>query len=165
MMQIELINAEDFKQFWPVFKDIAESAETYAIDPAISYQQAYDYWCLLPQATYVAKQDGQVVASYYLKPNAAGPASHVCNCGYMVSASFRGHGIARELCLHSQRIARELGYRAMQFNLVVCSNQAAIHLWQSLDFSIIGTLPGAYHHRKLGYVDAHVMYKVLQAPS
>ena len=50
----------------------------------------------------------------------------------------------------------------MQFNLVVSTNEAAVHLWQKHDFSIVGVLPEAFRHRRLGFVDAYVMHKKLQ---
>jgi ribosomal protein S18 acetylase RimI-like enzyme len=73
----------------------------------------------------------------------------------------RGQGIASAMCGHSQEIARELGFRAMQYNLVVATNQVAVRLWQKHGFRIVGTLSGAFRHPELGYVDAHVMYKSL----
>ncbi|MCD6009489.1 GNAT family N-acetyltransferase [Halomonas sp. IOP_31] len=161
-MQITPITPDDFALFWPTFKAVVESRETYAFDPEITFDDAYALWCKLPQLTYVAKEDGVVLGSYYLKPNAAGPGDHVCNCGYMVAPEARGKGVARALCLHSQDQALEAGYQAMQFNAVVATNEAAIGLWQSLGFNIIGTVPGGYRHARHGLVDTHIMHKALR---
>jgi len=65
------------------------------------------------------------------------------------------------MCEHSQRIAAELGFRAMQFNFVVASNERAVRLWERLGFTVVGRLPGAFRHQKLGFVDALVMFKTL----
>ena len=65
------------------------------------------------------------------------------------------------MCLHSIKHARRLGYRAMQFNFVVSSNERAVALWQSLGFEIVGRLPQAFHHPSLGYIDALVMFRPL----
>jgi ribosomal protein S18 acetylase RimI-like enzyme len=65
------------------------------------------------------------------------------------------------MCEHSQAEALRLGFRAMQFNMVVVTNLAAVHLWKKHGFQIVGTLPKAFRHRQLGYVDAHVMFKRL----
>lgn len=65
------------------------------------------------------------------------------------------------MCHHSQEEARKLRFRAMQFNLVVSTNEHALDLWKKLGFQVIGLLPEAFKHNKLGYVDALVMYKKL----
>ena len=109
----------------------------------------------------MAKEGEEVLGSYYLKANGMGPSSHVCNCGYMVSAHARGKGVARALCEHSQEVGRVLGYHAMQFNAVVSTNTVAVALWQKLGFAIVGTIPKAYKHAKRGYVNTYVMHKVL----
>ncbi|MCE6982080.1 GNAT family N-acetyltransferase, partial [Pseudomonas frederiksbergensis] len=98
------------------------------------------------------------------KANAAGPSNHVSNCGYMVCDAARGRGVARLMCEHSQQLARELGFLAMQFNSVVSSNEVAVALWQKLGFAIVGRLPKAYRHARLGLVDSLVMYKWLEEP-
>ena len=142
----------------PVFR----AGETYAFDPVITEAEVHRVWVELPAATYVAVDDaGTLLGTYYIKPNQPGLGAHVCNCGYIVSAAARGQGIASRLCEHSQDEARRLGFRAMQFNLVVSTNTGAVRLWQQLGFSIVGTLPGAFKHPRLGYVDAYVMYKQL----
>ncbi|TQV84914.1 GNAT family N-acetyltransferase [Aliikangiella coralliicola] len=160
-MNISQITEEDFKSFWPTLKLIIEAEETYAFDPQMSFEQAHHLWCGIPQVTYVAKEDDVILGSYYLKPNMAGPGSHVCNCGYMVTPAARGKGVARRLCEHSQDVAKELGYLAMQFNSVVSSNDIAVKLWQKLGYEIIGTIPQGFRHKKLGLVDSYIMYKQL----
>ncbi len=162
VVQISEITKSDFESFWPVFKEVVYAQETYAFDPGIDFESAYHLWCLSPQKAYVIKENGLILGSYYIKPNASGPSSHISNCGYMVSPHSRGKGIARKLCLHSQQIATELGYSAMQFNSVVSSNEIAINLWKKLGYKIIGTIPKAYKHKKLGLVDSFIMHKHLK---
>lgn len=152
----------DFMAFWPTFQHIVAAQETYAIDTNISSEEAYRLWCQTPRATLAVKDEsGTILGTYYLKANAAGPGDHVCNCGYMVAPTARGKGVARAMCDHSQQLARELGFSAMQFNSVVCTNEVAVALWQRLGFAIVGTVPNAYRHARLGSVDTHVMYKKL----
>ncbi|MGY2461318.1 N-acetyltransferase family protein [Vreelandella sulfidaeris] len=153
---------DDFASFWPTFQAVVAAQETYAIDPAISFEAARKLWCVTPHASFTAKDEsGQLLGAYYLKANAAGPGDHICNCGYMVSPAARGRGVARAMCEHSQQQARELGFMAMQYNAVVAANEIAVALWLKLGFSIVGTVPNAYRHARLGLVDAHVMYKAL----
>ncbi|KPQ20524.1 GNAT family N-acetyltransferase [Halomonas sp. HL-93] len=153
---------DDFMTFWPTFQGIVAAQETYAIEPNISAEDAYQLWCKTPRATLSVKDEtGTILGTYYLKANAAGPGNHVCNCGYMVATAARGKGVARAMCEHSQQLAQKLGFSAMQFNAVVSTNQVAIALWQRLGFAIVGTVPNAYRHAQLGKVDTHVMYKAL----
>ncbi|MBB1486749.1 GNAT family N-acetyltransferase [Oceanospirillum sediminis] len=151
----------DFEAFWPVFHTIVKARETYAFDPDMNFEEGWQLWCEMPIKTFVYEESGKILGSYYIKANAMGPGSHICNCGYMVSEASRGKGIASQLCLHSQAIAAELGFRAMQFNAVVSTNDIAVRLWQNMGFQIIGTIPDAYQHGQLGYVDSYIMYKVL----
>lgn len=153
--------AQDFDQIWPIFHDIVAAGETYAFPLETTREEAVVIWLDTPRKTYVAEQDGQISGSYYIKTNMAGNSSHVCNCGYMVSSAAQGKGLARTMCQHSQKEALHLGYKAMQFNSVVSTNKAAIHIWTSLGFETVGRLPKAFNHPVKGYVDSLVMYKWL----
>eukprot|EP00980_Cylindrotheca_fusiformis_P005500 scaffold1170_cov122-Cylindrotheca_fusiformis.AAC.8 len=125
----------DFESFWPCFKSVIQAQETYAFDPNMTLEEAYRLWCELPLKTFAfVDGDEHILASYYMKPNGMGPGDHICNCGYMVDAKAQGRGIARQLCEHSQRIAKELGFKAMQFNAVVSTNVVAVALWKKLGF-------------------------------
>lgn len=161
-MDIRPMRAEDFAAFWPTFRDIVAARESYALDPAMDEDAARRWWLESPLETWLAEDGGQLLGSYFLKPNAAGPGGHVCNCGYMVAFAARGRGVARALCLHSQQRARERGFLAMQFNSVVESNAAAAALWRKLGFDVVGRLPRAYRHPVHGLVDCLVMYKWLE---
>lgn len=163
MIKIRAAKPQDFEQIWPIFHAIVSAGDTYAIEPDIDRNQAEELWLEGPERCFVVEQGDDIVATYYLKTNQSGPGKHVCNCGYMVAASAQGQGIAREMCQHSQGIAIEMGYRAMQFNFVAASNEAAVGLWLKLGFEIVGTLPKAFNHPDLGLVDAYVMYKTLQS--
>ncbi|TCS40183.1 ribosomal protein S18 acetylase RimI-like enzyme [Reinekea marinisedimentorum] len=160
-MPIREMTKQDFLAFWPCFKETLSLQETYAFDPQMPIDVAYSLWCESPDKTFVYERAGKVVGSYYIKKNAEGPGSHVCNCGYMVAKESRGLGIARKMAEHSFDQARQSGFRAMQFNSVVSTNEAAVLLWQKLGFTIVGTLPKAYQHRTKGLVDTFVMHKFL----
>lgn len=162
MIHIRPMTTEDFPRFWPIFQAVAARQETYAYDPALTQEQALDLWLQAPLYTQVAEEDGELLGSYFLKANAAGPGSHVCNCGYMVAQAARGRGVGRLLCEHSQQLAREAGFLAMQFNGVVASNEVAVALWHKLGFGTVGRLPRAFRHPELGLVDCLVMYKWLE---
>lgn len=152
----------DWPQVWAILEPVFRAGETYSFAQDISEQQAHHAWMELPAKTFVCtKPDGEVVGTYFLKANQPGQGAHVCNCGYAVSSTGRGSGVASSMCEHSQQVARETGFRSMQFNLVVSTNEGAVRLWQQLGFSIVGTLPEAFNHPIRGYVDAFVMFKHL----
>lgn len=136
-------------------------ATTYAIDPDLTEPDALAYWMGPDKETFVAVAEDAIVGTYYMRPNQGGGGRHVCNCGYMTSAAFAGRGVARRMGEHSLKHARQRGYRAMQFNFVVSTNERAVRLWQSLGFDIVGRLPGAFQHPIEGFVDALVMYQTL----
>ena len=110
---------------------------------------------------FVAEEEGEIVGTYYIRANQAGGGKHICNCGYMTDAAATGRGVARAMCQHSLDYARLRGYRGMQFNFVVSANTRAVALWQSFGFEIVGRLPLAFHHPRLGFVDALVMFRPL----
>jgi L-amino acid N-acyltransferase YncA len=161
-MIIREATKEDFDRIWPIFHEIVAAGETYAYARDTTKEQAVQIWLDAPRQTFLAEEDGRVLGTYYIKTNQAGPGDHVCNCGYMVSAEARGRGLATAMCEHSQKIAKELGYKAMQFNFVASSNETAVRLWTRLGFDTVGRLPKAFNHPSKGYVDALVMYKWLE---
>jgi ribosomal protein S18 acetylase RimI-like enzyme len=161
-MQIREARASDFEQIWPIFREIASAGETYAYPRDVTKAEGEKLWMELPRKTFVAESEDGILGTYYLKTNQAGPGSHVCNCGYMVSPNSQGQGVATAMCQHSQQMALELGYDAMQFNFVASTNAGAVRLWQKLGFEIVGRLPRAFQHPKKGKVDAFIMYKWLK---
>jgi L-amino acid N-acyltransferase YncA len=152
----------DWPGVWGVLEPVFRAGETFPHDPAISEADARASWVAQSQVVMVAVEDeGSVVGSYYLRPNSLSLGAHVANAGYGVAEHHRRRGIGGQLCRHSLQTARALGFRALQFNLVVSTNTAGIRCWQKNGFELIGTLPGAFRHRQLGYVDALVMFQDL----
>jgi ribosomal protein S18 acetylase RimI-like enzyme len=162
VITIRKFESHDWPAVWEIIEPVFRAGETCAYPTNISEADARKSWIDAHPATYVAESDGTILGTYYLKPNQPGLGSHVCNAGYIVSEKARGQGIATLMCEHSQSEAIRMGFRAMQFNIVVATNETAVRLWQKLGFQIVGRLPGAFNHSKLGFVDAFVMYKQLR---
>jgi len=160
-MNIKEATKDDFEYIWPIFHEVVKTGDTYAFQMDTKKEEAAKLWLQVPRKTFVFEEEGNILGTYFIKNNLAGPGDHVCNCGYMVSSLARGRGLATAMCEHSQEIAKELGYKAMQFNFVVSTNEGAVRLWEKLGFEIVGRLPKACHHPTQGYVDAMVMYKWL----
>ena len=160
------LRPEDWQGAWRIIEPVLRAGDTYSFPTDITEQEAHTAWVEDPQAAYVAKDSaGHLLGTYFLKANRPGQGAHVCNCGYIVAAAARGKGVASAMCEHSQAEAVRLGYRAMQYNLVVSTNDSAVRLWQQHGFDIVGALPGAFRHPQDGYVDAYVMYKQLAGRS
>jgi L-amino acid N-acyltransferase YncA len=161
-LNIRLALESDFEDIWKIFHSVVERGDTYAYNIETTREQASSIWMSAAVRTYVACVDGDRVAgTYILKPNQQGPGAHVANAGYMVSDEYSGRGIGKAMCLHSLDEARSFGFEAMQFNSVVSTNHAAIHLWLKMGFSIVGTVPRAFRQRELGLVDIYVMHRFL----
>ena len=163
MTRIRAFEPRDWPSVWRILEPVFRAGETYAFSPEITEAEARHVWIEVPAASFVAPDaEGRVLGTYYIKPNQPALGAHVCNCGYVVSEEARGQGIASAMCEHSQAEAKARGFRAMQYNLVVSSNEGAVRLWKKHGFAVIGVLPGAFRHARLGYVDALLMYKQLE---
>lgn len=150
---------DDWPQIWPFWREIVQDGETYAYPLDLTSEQARDLWLLEPPGrTVVLVEDGRVLGSATMGPNRPGRGSHVGTASFMVSAVARGRGVGRRLAEHVVQWHREQGFHGIQFNAVVETNTAAVRLWQSLGFRIVGTVPEAFDSRTHGRVGLHVMY-------
>lgn len=162
MPSIRHCQESDWPALWALLHATFSTGDTYAYAPDSSEAEVHKAWIESPAATFVAcAPDGALLGSYLIKPNQPGLGAHVCNCGYVVAPQAQGQGVASAMCVHSQAQALAMGFLAMQFNLVVASNERAVRLWQRLGFAVVGTLPRAFRHQQLGLVDAYVMFKTL----
>lgn len=160
-MLIRPATPNDAAAIWGIIEPTIRAGETYALAHDMNESEALDYWFAADKEVFVVEEGGTILGTYYLRANQAGGGGHVANAGYMTGAAATGRGVARAMGLHSLDHAAARGFRAMQFNFVVSSNERAVRLWQSLGFEIVGRLPRAFEHPVLGVVDALVMYRVL----
>ncbi len=151
----------DEEALWAILMPVVREGTTYPLDPAASRDEVFAYWFAPDKQVVVAEFGGRIVGTYYLKTNSTGPAAHVANAGYMVLPAARGQGVARAMAMDSFARAKSAGYRAMQFNLVIASNAAALHLWRSVGMAEVGRLEQAFRLPSGDYVDALVMYRLL----
>lgn len=162
MIAIRAIQPGDAAGVWAVLESIIRAGEAFALARDMARDAALAYWSAPHHEVFVAIDDaGAIVGTYFVQPNQQGGGAHVANCGYATATHATGRGIARAMCAHSLEHARARGYRAMQFNLVVSTNERAVKLWQTMGFAIVGRLPGAFAHPVHGDVDAFVMYRRL----
>jgi ribosomal protein S18 acetylase RimI-like enzyme len=160
-VEIRAANTADSDATWKILEPVIRAGDTYTLPSDMSREEALAYWHSPGHEVFVAEANGEILGSYYLRANQKGGGAHVANCGYMTAPWATGRGVARAMCQHSLEHARTRGFRAMQFNFVVSTNERAVHLWQSLGFATVGRLPGAFLHPKFGAVDALVIYRHL----
>ena len=151
----------DYAAIGDILEATNAGGDTFAYPDAWSREQMRDYWFGSNRVTYTALLGDTVVGSFYLKENQLGRGAHIANAGYTTSAAHRGQGIAAQMGSFSLIEAKRLGFRAIQFNLVVKTNEVAVRLWQRLGFAIIGEIPEAFYHARLGFVNAYIMYQKL----
>jgi len=162
VINVRRLQEEDWPHVWQFMEPVIRVGQTYPFALDMTSEEAHEMWIEATECAYVAEDEsGQILGSYYIKPNQPTLGAHVANCGYLVAEKARGRGVATTMGEHSLTAAVKLGYRAMQFNLVVATNEASVRVWKKLGFDLVGTLPGAFNHKDLGYVDACVFYKVL----
>ncbi len=161
MLNIRSATEADNEAIWEIFHEVIAAGDTYAFDPQMSREDALAYWFSENMQTYVAEKDKKIVGTYILRPNQGGAGSHVANAAFMVVPNAHGQGIGRAMGEHCLSDACRLGFRAIQFNFVVSTNESAIRLWKQLGFEIVGTLPKAFRHPQKGYVDVYVMFRSL----
>jgi len=161
-VSIRVATDQDWPQIWPIFSQIVAAGQTYAYPEDLSSSQARRLWLEMPPGQTVVAVDGRtVVGSAKMGPNRLGRGAHVSTASFMIDPAAQGRGLGRALGEHAIGWARSTGFHSMQFNAVVESNTAAVHLWRSLGFQILGTVPEAFDHPQNGLVGLHVMYRRL----
>jgi L-amino acid N-acyltransferase YncA len=160
-LQIRPAQPQDFPQIHELFKSVMAEGDSYTFPPDMSPEAVQAAWMGPGYFAYVACEDDLVLGTYTFHVNHPGRGSHVANASYLVSKKARGKGLGKKLGEHSLITAKEHGFQAMQFNIVVSTNEPAVRLWLSLGFAIVGTVPQAFQHPRLGLVDIYVMHRFL----
>jgi L-amino acid N-acyltransferase YncA len=159
VLEIREATDADWPQLWPVFRATVQAGETYAFDADMPEDVARSIWMEKPPGcTVVAVADGELLGTAKMGPNRGGRGAHVGTASFMVAPAARGRGVGRALATYVVDWHRREGYRAIQFNAVVETNTAAVALWRSLGFTVVGTVPEAFEHPEHGYVGLHVMH-------
>lgn len=178
MLEIRKATEEDKPEIWKIIKAVLSTGDTYTFPPDSGEEEMLAFWYSPEKWTYVAvwteesmrtgilsdelhNSNGKIVGTFFLKANQPGLGAHVCNAGYMVAPLATGKRVGRMMAEFSLDEARKLGFRSMQFNFVVKSNEIAVRLWQNLGFEIIGEIPEAFNHAQNGLTNAYIMYRRL----
>jgi L-amino acid N-acyltransferase YncA len=151
----------DLMALFEIFGAVLLAGDVFPYPIETTLEQFKEIWIAPASFSYVAICDEAIAGAYYVKPQWPGRGSHVATATYMVAPVVRGKGVGLNLGQHSLEAAREKGFTAMQFNLVISTNLPAVVLWQKLGFKIIGTVPGGFNHAVLGPVDTYLMHRFL----
>jgi ribosomal protein S18 acetylase RimI-like enzyme len=161
MIEIRKAIPLDNDKIWNIIKEVISSGDTYVFSPDSSKEKMLSFWCNEDKYTYVALIDNKIAGTFFIKNNQPDLGSHIANAGYMTSPAAFGKGVGTRMGNFSIAEAQRLGYKAMQFNIVVKSNGKAISLWKKLGFEIIGEIPDAFSHMQNGFTNAYIMYRKL----
>jgi ribosomal protein S18 acetylase RimI-like enzyme len=161
MLKIRKATEEDKPEVWKIIKSVIAGGDTYPFAPDSGEAEMLAFWYGAEKWTYVALSEGKIVGTFFLKANQPDLGAHIANAGYMVAPEAKGKRVGRTMAVFSLEEARRLGFRSMQFNFVVKSNEIAVRLWQKLGFEIIGEIPEAFQHKENGLTNALIMYRKL----
>lgn len=161
MIEIRKAMPSDADRIWDIIKEVIATGDTYVFNPDSSRENMLAYWCSQDKHTYVALLNGEIVGTFVIKNNQPDLGAHIANASYMTSRPASGQGIGKAMGEFSLEEAKRLGYKAMQFNIVVKTNDRAIRLWERLGFNIIGEIPGAFNHKTDGFTNAYIMHRKL----
>lgn len=159
MIKIRKAKGTDFEDIWDIFHQVVKKGDTFAFAPKATKEDCRTLWMSPSFYTYVAEFQNKILGTYILRKNQPGLGGHVANAAYMVHPEACGQGIGSAMGSHSIKQAKKLGFSAIQFNFVVSTNLVAIQLWIKLGFKIVGTVPKAFNHQKLGLVDVYIMHR------
>jgi ribosomal protein S18 acetylase RimI-like enzyme len=160
-INIRKASPKDEGEIWSIIQQVIEKGDTYVFAPNSTRSKMLTYWCGVDKHTYVATLKGKIVGTFVIKDNQPDLGSHIANASLMTAPSNRGQGIGRLMAEYALEEAKRLGYLAMQFNIVISSNFQAVQLWKKMGFEIIGEIPQAFRHQRLGLTNAYIMYRKL----
>jgi ribosomal protein S18 acetylase RimI-like enzyme len=161
MLEIRKATEKDADKIWEIIKSVIASGDTYVFSPNSPKEKMLGFWCGADKQTYVAILENEIVGTFFIKDNQPDLGSHIANAGYMVAPVAMGKRVGRQMAEFSLEEAKKLGYKAMQFNFVVKTNEVAVKLWLNLGFEIIGEIPEAFDHTENGLTNALIMYRKL----
>ena len=159
-LEIRGATVGDWPAIWPIVREVVVAADTFTYDPAMTEAEGRSMWMVGPpgRTTVASAEREAILGTANMYANRAGPGAHVASASFMVASSARRLGIGRALVEDALEWARAAGFRAMQFNAVAATNTVAVALYETLGFTIVGTVPEAFHHPAHGLVGLHIMH-------
>ena len=160
-MRIEVrpYNENDLPVMIEIWNEVVEEGEAFPQEDHLTLQTGKDFFASQTHSAVAVDTDtGEVLGLYILHPNNIGRCGHIGNASYAVSAEYRGMHIGEALVRDSLKVAKEYGFRLIQFNAVVAENKAAIALYEKIGFVRLGTVPGGFLLKDGRYSDIILYY-------
>lgn len=152
---------ENEHALYEIFRDVVDSGSQFPYECS-SFAEFQKHFFSLQSKVYVClSSSGEVIGGFYIKSNYTGRSSHIANAAYMIKDTYRGKGIGSLIVKASLHLAKELGFKAMQFNMVLSENSVATKLYQKLGFETIGTIPNAIRKPDESYQAGYIMHRSL----
>ena len=159
-MIIREFTTADIEQMMLIWNKVVEDGIAFPQDKPLTTETAREFFSA-QSFTGVAEETGEILGLYILHPNNVGRCGHICNASYAVKSTQRDKGIGRKLVTHCLKKAKELGFGILQFNAVVKTNESALHLYKSLGFTQLGTIPKGFLMKNGEYEDIVPHFKEL----
>ncbi|HHV65428.1 MAG TPA: GNAT family N-acetyltransferase [Peptococcaceae bacterium] len=148
---------QDLCEMIEIWNEVVEEANAFPQMEKLTLPEAREFFAS-QSFSGVAVKGEEVLGLYILHPNNIGRCGHIANCSYAVKKGLRGQNIGEKLVRHSLSEGKKRGFKIMQFNAVVCTNHAAIHLYEKIGFQRLGTIPKGFLTGDGSYRDIILYY-------
>ena len=161
-LEIRAYDQEHIREAISIWNDIVEDGIAFPQMDLLTEESGDAFFSQQSFTGLAYDKDSKSIAGLYiLHPNNIGRCGHISNTSYAVKKGMRGHHIGERLVVHSLGKAKELGFRIMQFNAVVKTNENALHLYEKLGFVRLGIIPQGFLMKDGNYEDIVPHYRVL----
>lgn len=145
---------EDLPAMTAIWNEVVEEGIAFPQEECLSQEEARAFFASQSRsAVAVRESDGAVLGLYILHPNNVGRCGHLCNASYAVASESRGLRIGEKLVRDCIASAPAFGFRVLQFNAVVRTNNRARRLYEKLGFTQLGVIPGGFRMKDGHYED------------
>lgn len=158
---LDLFNQKDEETLYEIFQDVVDSGSQFPYESSSIEEFHRQFFTAQGQVYVCHSLEGKVIGGFYLRANFSGRSSHIANAAYMIRNTYRGKGLGSLLIKASLHLAKDLGFQAMQFNMVLSQNTLAVKLYERLGFNVIGIIPQAVRNPSGNYQDGYVMHRKL----
>ena len=159
-MTVRGYDENDIPQMAEIWNEVVEQGEAFPQTETLSDEEARDFFATQSYCG-VCEENGRLVGLYILHPNNVGRCGHIANASYAVKSTCRGKGAGKVIVEHCLFIAKQKGFKVLQFNAVVASNVKAIKLYEALGFVRLGTVPQGFENKEGVFEDIILFYHTL----